>query len=213
MTSPQQFPIDPTVRAEVSRIWREWIGMDPSLPEVEREAQIDREAARLTQLIEEIVGDSPHGFLMQQWRAEHPGQDPDHQTTVALIETAWRSARSRVLETELYPQLSAEDQQRTEDEMQELGEDSALQAQRLKDVGDPERWRTAMVEPTELATRIVNRVWGTAGSLEFQELALALVQQRLEDDLPTPTTGADPLREELESMIDAELNRQRNKMF
>lgn len=210
--NPQDMPVDPTVRAEVARIWREWIGMDPSLPKAEREAQIDREAARLTELIQEIVGDSPHGFLMEQWRKDHPGQDPDHQTAVAMIETAWRSARTRVLETELYPQLSIEEQQQTEAEMRELAEDSDRQVQQLKQIHDPDRWSRGLVEPTELATRIVDRVWGTAGSLEFQELALALIQQRLDDDQPTPSTAADPLREQLEMMIDAELRRQ-NTMF
>ncbi|AHK35500.1 hypothetical protein Pd630_LPD10050 (plasmid) [Rhodococcus opacus PD630] len=39
-------------------------------------------------------------------------------------------------------------------------------------------------------------------------LALALVQQRPEDDQRTPLTSADPIREELESMIDEELQRQ-----
>lgn len=203
--SPQDLPIDPVVRAEVARIWREWIGMDPSLPETERDEQIDREAARLTEMVQESVGDSPHGFLVEQWRREHPGQDPDHRTTVALIETAWNSARARVLENELYPQLSEEDRRRTETTLAELVENSDRQASELTAQRDPDRWRTLMVEVSELAERIVNRVWGTRGSLEFQELALALIQQRLDDNLPTPMTSADPLRDELEAMIEGEL--------
>lgn len=207
MTSPQDNPIDPWVRTEVSRIWREWVGMDPQMPPAQREALIDQEAARLTEMIEETVGDSAHGFLVEQWRQEHPGQDPDHQTTVALIETAWSSARTKILETELYPQVSAEASQQTGAEMAHLAESALRRARVLKDARDPERWRRGMVDPTELATRIVDRVWGYAGSMEFQELALALVQQRLDDNLPTPATSADPLREELELMIDTELNR------
>lgn len=206
--SPQDLPIDPTVRAEVARIWREWIGMDPSLPETERDELIDREAARLTEMIQESVGDSPHGFLVEQWRRDHPGQDPDHRTTVALMETAWSSARKKVLENELYPQLSEEDRQRTENTLDELVEISDRQAGAMTAQRDPDRWRTLMVEVSELAERIVNRVWGTRGGLEFQELAVALIQQRLDDNEPTPMTSADPLRDELEAMIESELEAQ-----
>lgn len=207
MTSPQDNPIDPWVRAEVSRIWREWVGMDPQMPPAEREALIDQEAARLTEMIEETVGDSAHGYLVQQWRQEHPGQDPDYQTTVALTETAWTSARSKILETELYPQVSSEAAQQGAAEMQHLAESALRRAKVLKDARDPDRWQRGMVDPSELATTIVNRVWGYGGSMEFQELALALIQQRLDDNLPTPSTSADPLREELELMIDEALRR------
>lgn len=200
--------IDPIVRAEVSRIWREWIGMDPALSVGEREAQIDAEALRLTSMVDQMVGDSPHGFLAEQWRQEHPGQEPDFPTTVALIETARRSARSKVLEMELYPQLTAEATSQTEQELAEISATAAAEARRLREARDPNRWRRSMVEVSELAERIVSRVWGTAGTFEFQMLALSLVQQRLEDNEPTPTTSADPVREELEAMIDEQMRSQ-----
>jgi len=200
--------IDPIVRTEVARIWREWIGMDPDLSVEEREAQIDAEALRLTSMVDQIVGDSPHGFLAEQWRQERPGQEPDFPTTVALIETARRSAREKVLEQELYPQLTATAAAQTEQELAEISAAAAAEARRLREARDPNRWRRSMVEVSELAERIVSRVWGTAGTFEFQMLALSLVQQRLEDNEPTPTTSADPVREELEAMIDEQMRSQ-----
>lgn len=199
--------IDPIIRGEVARIWREWIGMDPELTSTERESQIDAEAARLSQMVDEAVGDSAYGFRMEQWKTEHPGQEPDYPTTVALIETARRSARNKVLATELYPQLTDEAAARTQADLDGITMDALEEAQRLKRSHDPQRWRSGLVEESELAMQIVNRVWGSSGTFEFRMLALALVQQRLEDDQLTPLTSADPIREELESMIEQELAR------
>lgn len=200
--------IDPIIRAEVTRIWREWIGMDPGLTSAERESRIDAEAARLTQMVDETVGDSAHGFLMEQWKDEHPGQVPDYPTTVAMIETARRSATSKILETELYPQLTEAEAEQTQTDLFEIAAEAEAETKRLRDQHDPNRWRRQMVEISDLAIQIVNRAWGASGTFEFRMLALALVQQRLEDDQRTPLTSADPIREELESMIDEELQRQ-----
>ncbi|NKR80690.1 hypothetical protein GS491_26595 [Rhodococcus hoagii] len=136
------------------------------------------------------------------------GQEPNFPTTVALIETARRSARQKVLESELYPQLSATAAAQTERELAEISAAAAAEARRLREVRDPNRWRRSMVEVSELAERIVSRVWGTAGTFEFRMLALSLVQQRIEDNEPTPTTSADPVREELEAMIDDQIRSQ-----
>lgn len=206
-TMDNEQDIDPIVRAEVARIWRGWIGMDPDLSQQERDQQIDAEAARLTQLIEEHIGDSTHGFRVEQWKQEHPGQEPDFLTTVSLIESARQSARSLVLETELYPQVTPEIAAQTEAELDEIHAVALEEARRLREIHDPDRWRRHMVEVSELATRIVSRVWGTSQSLDFMTLAVSLVQQRLEDNQRTPTTSADPLREELEQMIEEELRR------
>ncbi|MGN2642246.1 hypothetical protein ACTD5D_39985 [Nocardia takedensis] len=208
MTEPSQSQdqgIDPIIRARVAQIWGEWIGMDPDQPESEQQEFFDREAARLTQLTEEMVGASAHGFLMDRWLSEHPGESPDHQDAVAMAATAWRSAREKVLATELHEQLSPALQARVSEELGRINADAVARAQQLRADRDPDRWRGAMVEVSELASTIVSRVWGSEGDLEFQELALALIQQRLEDNLPTPTTSADPLREELSLMIDEEL--------
>lgn len=207
-TTANEQDIDPIVRAEVARIWRGWIGMDPDLSEEERDRQIDAEAARLTQMIQSHIGDSSHGFRVEQWRQEHPGQEPDFLTTVSLIESARIAARSLVLETELYPQVTPEIAGQTEAELDEIHAAALEEARRLREIHDPERWRRHMVEVSDLAERIVSRVWGTSQPLDFMTLAVSLVQQRLEDNQRTPTTSADPLREELEQMIDEELRRQ-----
>ncbi|NKR28890.1 hypothetical protein GS966_27675 [Rhodococcus hoagii] len=212
-TTANEQDIDPIVRAEVARIWRGWIGMDPDLTQRERDRQIDAEAARLTQLIEEHIGDSSHGFRVEQWQEEHQGQEPDFLTAARLIESARQSARSLVLETELYPQVTPEIAEQTEADLEEIHAVALEEARRLREIHDPDRWRRHMVEVSELATRIVSRVWGASQPLDFMTLASALVQQRLEDNQRTPTTSADPLREELDQMIDEELRRSQTTPF
>lgn len=74
---------------------------------------------------------------------------------------------------------------------------------------DPNRWRRFHVLENPLAVDIVARVWGHSPPMEWQMLAVALVSQRLEDDQPTPSTSVDPIRTELEELIESELQERR----
>ena len=200
----QQENVDLKIRDEVRRIWGEWVGMDPQLSPEQRAERIEQEAARLTQMVEETVGESGHGFLLDQWRAEHPGVTPDYETVVSLMGAAWESARSKVLSEELYPQVAEEVYQRVTatDELIEQERQQRIESARQEQ--DPERWKTLDVEVSPLAETIVNRVWmGESG--RFTLLAQSLIQQRLEDNEPTPVNAVDPLADQLGAMIAAEI--------
>lgn len=201
----QQENVDLRIRDEVRRIWGEWVGMDPQLSPEQRAERIEQEAARLTQMVEETVGESGHGFLLDQWRAEHPGVTPDYETVVSLMGAAWESARSKVLSEELYPQVTEEVYQRVTatDELIEQERQQRIESARQEQ--DPERWKTLNVEVSPLAETIVNRVWmGESG--RFTLLAQSLIQQRLEDNDPTPVNAVDPLADQLGAMIAAEID-------
>jgi len=205
-TMSDDWEIDPSVRAEVRRIYLEWMGL-PDLSEIEQTAVIDAEAARLTGLVNEALGDSAHGYQLQRWRQEHPGQTPDHETVVSLMQTERHTARQKVLEEELYPQLTEEILEQRQLENEKLSE---LTEQRISDrraAKDPERWRTGLVAPSELAEQIVARLWGLGRTMPFLELAVSLVAQRLEDGLPIPVTTLDPLFDELDQIVTAEADR------
>ena len=58
---------------------------------------------------------------MRNWKAEHPGQDPDVMTTQQLIAQAEHDSREAVLTEELYSRVP-------------------------EITRDPDRWRTSMVE-------------------------------------------------------------------
>jgi hypothetical protein len=204
--SEPEMNVDLRIRDEVRRIWGEWIGLDPDLPEAVREEQIEREAARLTQLVEETVGDSAHGFLMDRWRAENPGVTPDYPTTVALMTTAWHSARSKILEEHLYPQVTEEIYQRVISTDAVIEEERRAHLQSAQDKGDEMRWTTLSVDISPLASRIVDRVWMDRPG-RFLLLAQALIQQRLDGNQPTPTTATDPIAAELETLILDEMDR------
>ncbi|MCD7053122.1 hypothetical protein GS504_02575 [Rhodococcus hoagii] len=200
----QQENVDLRIRDEVRRIWGEWVGMDPQLSPEQRAERIEQEAARLTQMVEETVGESGHGFLLDQWRAEHPGVTPDYETVVSLMGAAWESARSKVLSEELYPQVTEEVYQRVTatDELIEQERQQRIESARQEQ--DPERWKTLNVEVSPLAETIVNRVWmGESG--RFTLLAQSLIQQRLEDNEPTPVNAVDPLADQLGAIIAAEI--------
>ncbi|NKS55605.1 hypothetical protein GS500_23540 [Rhodococcus hoagii] len=200
----QQENVDLRIRDEVRRIWGEWVGMDPQLSPEQRAERIEQEAARLTQMVEETVGESGHGFLLDQWRDEHPGVTPDYETVVSLMGAAWESARSKVLSEELYPQVTEEVYQRVTatDELIEQERQQRIESARQEQ--DPERWKTLNVEVSPLAETIVNRVWmGESG--RFTLLAQSLIQQRLEDNEPTPVNAVDPLADQLGAMIAAEI--------
>lgn len=200
----QQENVDLRIRDEVRRIWGEWVGMDPQLSPEQRADRIEQEAARLTQMVEETVGESGHGFLLDQWRAEHPGVTPDYETVVSLMGAAWESARSKVLSEELYPQVTEEVYQRVTatDELIEQERQQRIESARQEQ--DPERWKTLNVEVSPLAETIVNRVWmGESG--RFTLLAQSLIQQRLEDNEPTPVNAVDPLADQLGAIIAAEI--------
>ncbi|MFC9361292.1 hypothetical protein ACFTZB_32530 [Rhodococcus sp. NPDC057014] len=72
---------DPTIRAEVERIWREHLVVDPGATGVQLTAQFDEEAALGAGVAASRGG---QGYLVRNWKAEHPGQDPDVMTTHQL---------------------------------------------------------------------------------------------------------------------------------
>ena len=197
----EEWEIDPLIRDEVRRIYLEWIGL-AEMTGPEQEAMIEAESARLTGMVEEALGDTAHGYQLQKWRQEHPGQVPDYQTVVSLTQTERRSARQKIFEEELYPQLTEEILEQRRQEHAEIVEMTEQRIAQLRAARDPERWRKGLVVPSALAEQIVIRLWGLGRSMAFLELAVALISQRLEDDLPTPTTILDPVFEEIETMIE-----------
>ncbi|MCK0093473.1 hypothetical protein MWU77_22105 [Rhodococcus sp. F64268] len=60
----------------------------PDLTPEQRESLIWQEAARLTQMVEEAVGDGGHGGLLDQWRLDNPGLTPDYETVVSSMRQA-----------------------------------------------------------------------------------------------------------------------------
>lgn len=200
----QQENVDLRIRDEVRRIWGEWVGMDPQLSPEEREERIEQEAARLTQMVEEAVGESGHGFLLDQWRAANPGVTPDYETVASLMEMAWASARSKVLGEELYPQVTEEVYQRVTATDELIEQERQHRIESARQARDSDRWKALNVEVSPLAETIVNRVWmGESG--RFTLLAQSLIQQRLEDNEPTPVNAVDPLADQLAAMIAAEI--------
>ncbi|WP_235686936.1 hypothetical protein [Tomitella gaofuii] len=191
----QEESVDPHVLGETRRIMAEWLGIPAGDP------QVTAEAMRLQALIDvqqRVFEDE----AKQRWTDARPGEAQPTAAAIADLETARHRARSLVLEEQLYPQVTPEIRDEVEQMDEWLNELSEQRIAERRAARDPERWRTFDVEVGELAPRIVHRVWPDADG-GFYALAVCLIQQRLEDDQPTPTTSSHPLREELEPMIEA----------
>ncbi|WP_050067532.1 hypothetical protein [Rhodococcus sp. RD6.2] len=200
----EQGNADLRIHSEVARIWGEWVGVDPDLTPEQRESLIWQEAARLTQMVEEAVGEGGHGGLLDQWRQDNPGLTPDYETVVSSMRQAWERERSRVLTEELYSQVTDEVYQRVTQAQEQIEQESVRLVEQARESRNPDRWKTPWVEPTPLAEKIVDRVWpGQSG--RFLVLAWSLIQQRLEDNQPTPGNRHDPLADELGALIEAEM--------
>ena len=195
--------IDVTIAAETRRILTEWIGLDPNLPEVERQAHVDREALRLQQMTEG-ASRPMEAQLTEQWAQANPGQTPTYGDVVKAKESAWRAAREMVLAQELYPQVTPDIVARNQEF--EAWADGQIQAQweSARATRDPDRWKSLNVQPLPVAERIVHRVWLERPAW-FRQLAVALVAQRIEDNQPVPATAYDPVADELEEMISDEI--------
>lgn len=189
--------VDALLLTETRRILVEWLGVPMGSP------KIVQEALRLQELI-----DRQTVLFEDEATAERAKMDldPMEQVTRAAqdYETAWMRARAMVLEDELYPQVTPERAALVEQVDEMLGQIVADEDRRLREARDPDRWKTHRVQRTELAYRIVRRVWPDARE-DFFPLAVSLIAQRLEDNEPTPHREGHPLAPELAEMIEAQI--------
>jgi hypothetical protein len=195
--------IDVTIAAETRRILTEWIGLDPNLPEVERQAHVDREALRLQQMTE-VASRPMEAQLTEQWSQANPGQMPTYWDVVKAKESAWRAAREMVLAQELYPQVTPEIIAEAAAFEQWSRRERTTRWTLARDAHDRDRWKSLNVQPMPVAERIVERVWLERPAW-FRQLAKALVAQRIEDNQPVPMTAYDPVADELDAMIAEEI--------
>lgn len=196
MTTPAEHElpdeVDEQILAETRRIYRQWLGI--AEPET-----IAAEATRLHELAEEQAQ-----LFREQMQQEWTDDWPPVERKARQIRSAWIRGRSMVLEDQLYPQVTPEVQAEVEQMDAWLTEQASQKTQRLREARDPNRWKTLDVDVTDLARRIVRRVWPIKPA-EFTPLATALIQQRLEDNERTPTVPEDPIAPVLEQMIEEQV--------
>lgn len=191
---PTPDAIPEAIRQIVAQTWRESIGLPQEWTAPEKAEFLDREAARISALIETEMGGQ--GPLVAQWTAEH-GEPPNYPTTVALIEQARRSITDTVLQNELYdkiphdpdpfpPMVSVEEAE----ERDQLTD----QVRRARALGDPTRWTHPLRrnEPTPDLVELSRILWPDRSAL-FRVTGSFLLQVRTEDSEPIPTGPTDPL--------------------
>ncbi|MGV9869905.1 hypothetical protein [Rhodococcus koreensis] len=118
--------------------------MAPGATQAQLTAQFDEEAQRLSELVLQRFGGG-QGDLVRNWKAEHPGPDPDVMTTHQLIAQAEHDSREAVLTEELYSQVPEISEEQIARELKiEQRIEAEIAAKRQ--ARDPDRWRTSMVE-------------------------------------------------------------------
>ncbi|ULE31054.1 hypothetical protein K3G64_00570 (plasmid) [Mycobacterium sp. IDR2000157661] len=150
----------------------------------------ERLDAKAAQLSMDLAEDA-----ISRWRTAHPGQDPDHQTTVGLHETALENAREAVVREELYALMAAPAQ------------DQAETASRPSpEVSWEDRWRDIRyrTEPSEAVEDLVDRVWPQRSAM-FRVKAAYLLATRAEEGRPVPTSPRHHLVPRLTALVEEEL--------
>ncbi|MFD4268166.1 hypothetical protein [Rhodococcus sp. NPDC058481] len=195
--------IDLMIADETRRILTEWLAVGAEATVEDAQQLIDREALRLQQLTE----DASPAFetqAIEEWQQRNPGERPNYDSTMVAKATAWRAAREMVLTEELYTQVTPEIAARRAEFDQWAQNEIEQSWETARQAHDPDRWKTLNVRPRPVATRIVERVWLEKPGW-FRSLAQALVAQRIEDNQQVPMTAFDPVADELEAMIAAEM--------
>lgn len=132
---------------------------------------------------------------ISRWRTAHPGQDPDHQTTVGLHETALENAREAVVREELYALMPTP----AEDQSEPVSRPSP-------EVSWEDRWRDLRyrTEPSEAVEDLVDRVWPQRSAM-FRVKAAYLLATRAEEGRPVPTSPRHHLVPRLTALVEEEL--------
>jgi len=132
---------------------------------------------------------------ISRWRTAHPGQEPDHQTTVGLHETALENAREAVVRQELYALIPTP------------ADDQPEPASRPRpEVSWQDRWRDVRyrTEPSEAVEDLVDTVWPQR-SVMFRVKAAYLLATRAEEGRPIPTSPRHHLVPRLTPQVEEEL--------
>lgn len=132
---------------------------------------------------------------ISRWRTAHPGQEPDHQTTVGLHETALQNAREAVVRQELYALIPTP----AEDQPEPVSRPSP-------EVSWQDRWRDVRyrTEPNESVEDLADTVWPQRSAM-FRVKAAYLLATRAEEGRPVPTHPRHHLMPRLTPLVEEEL--------
>lgn len=191
MTSPE-------IRAEVDKVYSQYLQLPQDWTLSRRIEFLDQEAERLSRLVAETAAQMGQQAI-ELWARRH-GMQPDYMTHVGLLNSSTSSAKELVLQQELYSQIpEAIEQEAQEEDLEPLLE-----------VAQELRWSSTQhaIDPSPELEALVERVWPEPDfSVTFQIKAGYLLAARDAQGQVQPQDQDDPLAAQLAQLVYDDLRR------
>ncbi|KIQ14146.1 hypothetical protein [Rhodococcus sp. MEB064] len=192
--------IDPTTQ-DVMKLYLEHVGLPTELSPEDQQEFLERESERIAERIDNMKVHMQDQVLTRYVREN--GHPAPHSEQVGLINQAWAQATDFVINEEIYGKLPEDmeayppDQESAETEAER--DRARIQVHR----SNPERWRQPVncEDPATSTRQLQDLLWEEKPS-RFRYYAVHLLQARIEDDQPYPTSREHPLYPSFTSLLD-----------
>ena len=193
--------IDPAVQ-DVMKLYLEHVGLPPELSPEDQQEFLERESERIAERIDNMKVHMQEQVLARYVREN--GHPAPYMEQVGLINQAWAQATEYVIAEEIYGQDLLEEMEAYPPDQESPEREAERDAARIQvHRSDPERWRNPLncADPDTEANGLTDLLWGRRDAT-FQYFAVHLIQARIEDSLPYPTSTTHPLYPSFTSLLD-----------
>lgn len=192
--------IDP-ITQEIMKLYLEHQGLPPELNPDDQQEFLERESERIAERIDNMKIHMQDQVLERYLRQN--GEPAPYLEKVGLINQAWAQATEFVINEEIYGQLPAEMEAYPPDQESAASEAERDQARIQVHKGDPERWRNPLncEDPERSTQKLMELLWEER-PMRFRYYAVHLLQAKIEDDQPYPTSRNHPLYPSFTSLLE-----------
>ncbi|MGU3438245.1 hypothetical protein ACNHUS_35200 [Actinomycetes bacterium M1A6_2h] len=192
--------IDP-ITQEIMALYLQHQGLPPELSPDDQQEYLERESERIAERIDNMKIHMQSQVLESYLREN--GHPAPYLEQVGLINQAWQQATDFVIDEEIYNQLPVEMEAYPQDQESPEAEAERDRARIQVHRNDPERWRNPLncADPEESTRALTGQLWQEKPG-RFRYYAVHLMQAKIEDDLPYPTSRSHPLFPSFTSLLD-----------
>lgn len=192
--------IDPTTQ-DVMKLYLDYVGLPPELGPVEQQEFLERESSRISDRIDNMKVHMQEEAMRRYLKDN--GHPAPYLIQVGLIEQAWAAATKFVIDEEIYNQLPEDMEAYPEDEEPTSVQVERAQARIQVHSSNPDRWRNPLncADPSKEAEHLTDLLWAEK-TPRFGYYAVHLIQAKIEDGQPYPTSTAHPLYPSFTSLLD-----------
>lgn len=192
---------DPTAET-VTKLYLEHIGLPKELNPDEQQQFLTHESERISNRVDNMRVEMQEQVLTRYQKEN--GEPAPYREQVRLINQAWKQALDWVITEEIYgqhPELMGAYPPDMESAAAIIEQE---QARIQVHASDPERWREPLnCRDSHWSTGQLNRsLWGDRPKM-FRYFGTALLQARIDDGQPVPTSQTDPLFPSFTALLEA----------